>query len=78
MPYDLKTEKIQFAISILTDLLVLTILILPLFLSSELVEMILCLALFLLAIVSAALEYFLDVYKLIPVDLYETGLNVVI
>jgi hypothetical protein len=36
------------------------------------------LSLFGLAIISLVLEFYLDVYKIIPVDLYETGLSVVI
>lgn len=40
--------------------------------------MILCLLLFGLAIVSVTLEFILDLYKIIPVDLYEIGLTIVI
>jgi hypothetical protein len=50
----------------------------PLVMSSEIIEMALCLALFGLGIVSAILEYCLDIYNIIPVDLYETGLSIII
>jgi hypothetical protein len=42
------------------------------------IEMILCLSLFGLAMASATLELVLDVYQMIPVDLYETGLSIII
>jgi len=40
--------------------------------------MILCLSLFGLAIFSAFLEMFLDLYSFIPYDLYDIGLTIII
>jgi hypothetical protein len=37
-----------------------------------------CLSLFGLALISVILEFVLDLYQIIPVDLYETGLSVII
>lgn len=70
LPYDLNTEKIQFFISILGDFLTIVILLMPITLTNQIVEMIICLAFFVLAISSAGLEIFMDLYCIIPVDLY--------
>jgi hypothetical protein len=46
--------------------------------SSDFIHMVMCLVLFGLAILSAVLEIFLDLYTFLPYDLYNIGLTVVI
>lgn len=54
---------------------------LPIFTNSssfDFIYLILCLSLFGLALISALLEIFLNVYSMIPYDLYDLGLTIVI
>jgi hypothetical protein len=62
----------------LADLIVIALLFLPLVVNNELISLVLCLSLFGLALISAILEFVLDLYQIIPVDLYETGLSIII
>lgn len=68
-------------LSIAADLLLLTLLLLPLVTNSSSFDslyLILCLCLLGLAIVSAVLELALDLYSPLPCDLYNVGLTIVI
>ena len=58
--------------------IVLYLLFAPWYVDSEVAHIVLVLVLFGMAILSVAFEVCLDVYKLVPVDLYETGMKVVI
>lgn len=63
---------------ILALLVTLYLLFAPWYLNNEIVHTALVLSLFGLALVSLILEVCLNIYKLIPVDLYDVGLKVVI
>lgn len=62
-------------------MLLIAILVMPLMFNTssyDMIYMILCLTLFGLALISALLEVFLDVYTFIPYDLYNIGLTIII
>lgn len=81
LPFDPRKEIAQLLINILGDLLLLILLLIPIFANSssfDFIYLILCLSLFGLALVSAFLEIFLNLYTMIPYDLYNLGLTIVI
>jgi hypothetical protein len=81
LPFDPRKELSQLIINIVADMLLIAILVMPLMFNTssyDLIYMILCLTLFGLALISALLEVFLDVYTFIPYDLYNIGLTIII
>lgn len=68
----------QFAIGIISFGVTLYILIGFWKISHEIVNTVIVFCLFGLALLSLITEFFLSIYKIVPVDLYETGLKVVI
>jgi hypothetical protein len=42
------------------------------------INLILCLSLFALALISAIIEFFLDLYSFLPNDLYDLGLTIIV
>lgn len=81
LPFDPRKELSQLIINIIADMLLIAILVMPLMFNTssyDMIYMILCLTLFGLALISALLEIFLDVYTFIPYDLYNIGLTIII
>ena len=81
LPFDPRKQIIQLLINIIGDLIMLALLLIPIFVNSSnynFIYFILCLSLFGLAVFSALFEIFLDLYTMIPYDLYNLGLTIVI
>lgn len=79
LPYNIKKEYLQFGILVLALGLTYYLLLAPWALAdSSLVHLVAMFAMFGLAFISIILEYCLAIYKIVPVDLYETGMTIVV
>ena len=77
-PFDLKREFSQLIVWMLAVVITLYLLFGPWYINNEIIHSVLAMSLFGLGLLSLVLEVCLNVYLLIPVDLYETGMKVVI
>lgn len=77
-PFDLKREFSQLIVWMLAVGITLYLLFGPWYINNEIIHSVLAMSLFGLGLLSLVLEVCLNVYLLIPVDLYETGMKVVI
>ena len=77
-PFDLKREFSQLIVWMLAVGITLYLLFGPWHINNEIIHSVLAMSLFGLGLLSLVLEVCLNVYLLIPVDLYETGMKVVI
>jgi len=78
MPYNVRREYIQFALGLLGFAVTIYILVGFWYITAELINTIIVLCLLGLGLISLLVEMIFDIYKIVPVDLYETGLKVVI
>lgn len=78
LPYDLKHEYPQFILGVLGLGVFMFILIAPWTLDNSIVHVAMAFVLIGIGILSIILEFCLDTYRMVPVDLYDTGLKVVI
>ena len=78
MPFNIKKEYLQFAILIIAFGCTIFLLFAPWSISNSTLLLIFVFLIFGLALLSLILEYCLPIYHLVPVDLYETGMKVVV
>lgn len=78
MPFNIKKEYLHFILLIIALGLTYYLLLAPWTISSMIPHIIVLFTLFGLALTSIILEYCLDIYRIVPVDLYGTGMKVVV
>ena len=79
MPYNIKKQYVQFIILIFALLTTYYLLIAPWILHDTMISHIIAMfVLFGLALVSIVIQYCFDIYKIVPVDLYGTGMKVIV